>query len=250
MPEQPPDLSPDRSPHPSVIPFPGRRRRAPAQDRLLEAVLLASGERGYEQIAVRDVLDRAEVSRATFYKYFSDKEDCFVQAHGDACDWLYRRLTSVARRQPSWREGLRAALAELLEFCANQPPVAKALLVEVHAAGPRAMAQRDDLMERLSRALDSARREIPTRQAPPPMTSTFMVGAIETLVSAKLMDDAAAEAPDLLPGLLYFVVRQFYGEQAAWEEMTAAPLAQWQARRGAAGVGSPAPPFTELPPKR
>ena len=201
---------------------------------MLEAMLIASGEIGYEQVAVRHVIERAKSSRATFYKYFDDREDCFAQAHRDAGDWLYRRLIGAAGRQPTWREGLRAAMAELLEFCANQPAIAKALLVEVHAAGDRALAQRRDLMERLSRALDSARREIPSRQAPPPVTSSFIVGAIDTLVSAKLMDGDAAHAPEMLPGLLHFVVMQYFGEDAAWEEMTAAPLATWNARREAA----------------
>jgi hypothetical protein len=148
-------------------------------------------------------------------------------------------MIGAARRRPSWREGLRAALAELLEFCANQPAIAKALVVEVHAAGERSLAQRRDLMERLSSALDGARREIPSRQAPPPITSDFIVGAIDTLLAAKLLDGDAARAPEMLPGLLHFVVMQFLGESAAWEEMTAAPLATWQARREAAAQGSP-----------
>jgi AcrR family transcriptional regulator len=214
----------------SVIPFPGLRAR-PARERLLEAMLVVSGELGYEQVAVRHVIERAKTSRATFYKHFEDREDCFAQAHRDAGEWLYRRLLGAARRRPGWREGLRAALAELLEFCATQPEIARALLVESHAAGPRAMAQRRELMERLSHALDSARREIPSRQAPPPVTSSFIVGAIDSLVSAKLMDEDAERAPEMLPGLLYFVVMQYYGESAAWEEMAAAPLATWDARR-------------------
>jgi AcrR family transcriptional regulator len=216
-----------------AIPFPGLRAR-PARDRMLEAMLVASGEMGYEAVAVRHVIEGAKASRATFYKYFDDREDCFAQAHRDASDWLYRRLVGAAGRQPTWREGLRAGMAELLEFCANQPAIARALLVEVHAAGDRALAQRRDLMERLSRALDSARREIPSRQAPPPVTSSFIVGAIDTLVSAKLLDGDAARAPEMLPGLLHFVVMQYFGEDAAWEEMAAAPLATWNARREAA----------------
>jgi AcrR family transcriptional regulator len=218
----------------SVIPFPGPRGRRPPRERILEAMLVASGELGYERVAVRHVIERASTSRATFYKHFEDREDCFAQAYGDAGEWLYRRLIGAAKRQPSWREGLRAALAELLEFCANQPEIAKALLVEAHAAGERPLAQRRELMERLSRALDSARHEIPPRHAPPPVTSDFIVGAIDTLLAAKLLDDDAARAPEMLPGLLHFVVMQYLGESAAWEEMTAAPLATWKARREAA----------------
>jgi AcrR family transcriptional regulator len=218
---------------PSPTPFPSLRAQ-PARQRLLQAVLEVSGDLGYEQVAVRHVIERAKGSRATFYKNFEDLQDCFAQAHRDASEWLYQRLIGAAKRQPGWREGLRAGLAELLEFCANQPAIAKALFVEVHAVGERALDQRRDLMERLSRALDGARREIPSRQAPPPITSTFIVGAIDTLVSAKLMDGDAERAPEMLPGLLHFVVMQYFGEDAAWEEMTAAPLATWQARRAAA----------------
>jgi AcrR family transcriptional regulator len=218
----------------SVIAFPGQRGRRPPRARILNAMLVTSGELGFEQVAVRHVIERAETSRATFYKHFTDREDCFAQAYGDAGEWVYRRMIGAAKRQPSWREGLRAALAELLEFCANQPAIAKALVVEVHAAGERSLAQRRDLMERLSRALDSARREIPSRQAPPPITSDFIVGAIDTLLAAKLLDGDAEHAPEMLAGLLHFVVMQYLGESAAWEEMTAAPLATWQARRAAA----------------
>jgi len=216
-----------------IVPFPGHRVRR-ARERLLEAMLVVSGERGYEQVSVQDVIEAAHASRATFYKHFKDKDDCFAQAYHDAAEWLYRRLIGVAKRQPGWREGLRAGMAELLEFCANQPSLARALLVETHAAGGAALAEHNLLMERLSHAIDRARREIPSRQAPPPVTATFMVGAIETLVRTKLMSDEPETAPEMLPGLLHFVVMQYFGEDAAWEEMTAAPLATWATRREAA----------------
>jgi AcrR family transcriptional regulator len=227
----------ENGPRSTVTPFPGlhARTRAQLRPRLEEAMLSLCGELGYEPVTVKNVIERARTSRATFYKHFADKEDCFVQAHEEASGWLYRRLIGAAKRQPGWREGLRAALAELLEFCAKQPSIAKALFIEAHAAGDRALAQHDQLMERLSHAIDSARREIPSRQAPPPITAAFMVGAIETLVCAKLMEGDAEHAPDMLPGLLHFVVMQYFGENAAWEEMTAAPLATWSSRRRAAG---------------
>ncbi|HEY5815178.1 MAG TPA: TetR/AcrR family transcriptional regulator, partial [Solirubrobacterales bacterium] len=121
----------------TVLAFPGSQGRRPPRERILEAMLVASGELGYEQVAVRHVIERAQTSRATFYKHFEDREDCFAQAYRDACEWLYRRMIGAGKREGAWREGLRAALAELLEFCANQPAIAKALLVEVHAAGER-----------------------------------------------------------------------------------------------------------------
>jgi AcrR family transcriptional regulator len=214
-------------------PFPGLRVRRP-RERLLESVLQVSGELGYEQITVKDVIESAKTSRATFYKHFSDKEDCFAQAYSEASEWLYRRVLGLARRQGDWRQGLRVGLAELLEFCANQPETAKALLIEAHAAGGEALTQHDRLLERLALAIDSARTEKPSRPAPPPATSSFMVGAIETLITAKLTNGEADSAPEALPGILHFVVMQYYGRDAAWEEMASAPLVTWSSRRRAA----------------
>src|SRR5690349_23914323 len=125
MNQQTAETSPEAT-EPPVALFPSHGKRR-ARERLIEAVLTVSGERGYENIAVQDVIEAAKASRATFYKYFGDKEECFAQAYREAADWLYQRLAAVAQRQPSWKEGLRAAVAELLEFCANQPAIARAL---------------------------------------------------------------------------------------------------------------------------
>src|SRR4051794_34941890 len=94
-----------------ILPSQGKRR---SRERLLEAMLLVSGEIGYERVSVQDVIERAKASRATFYKYFDGKEDCFVSAYREASEWLYQRLEALAKRQPSWKEGLRVAVAELL----------------------------------------------------------------------------------------------------------------------------------------
>ncbi|HEX7059291.1 MAG TPA: TetR/AcrR family transcriptional regulator [Solirubrobacterales bacterium] len=217
----------------AVVPFPrlGVKRRPP-RARILEAMLETSGELGYENVAVRHVIERAKTSRATFYKNFADLEDCFAEAYDEAAEWLYRRVMSAARRQSGWREGLRAGMAELLELCSRQPLTARALFVEVHAAGERALARRNELMGRFAEAIDGEREGQDGET--PGVTATFMVGAIETMITAKLMDGDAKSIPDLLPGILHFVVLQYLGEEAAWEEMTAAPLAQWSARREAA----------------
>jgi AcrR family transcriptional regulator len=51
------------------------RRVERTRQRLREALLSLIVERGYEKVTVQDVLDRAEIGRATFYKHFRSKED-------------------------------------------------------------------------------------------------------------------------------------------------------------------------------
>jgi AcrR family transcriptional regulator len=217
----------------AAAPFAGLRSRR-SRERLLESILHISGELGYERATVKLVIEHADTSRATFYNHFEDREDCFVQAYIEASEWLYERTLALSVRQPTWRERLRVGLAELLEFCANNPAIAKALFIEAHAAGGEALAHHDRLMERVSDAIDNAREEGERVQSPPGMTSTFMVGAIEALITAKLSNDEAAKAPELLPGILHFVVMQYLGKEAAWEEMTSASVATWDAQRRAA----------------
>ena len=45
---------------------------------LREALLALVAEKGYDRVTVQDVLDRADVGRATFYAHFRDKEDLLV----------------------------------------------------------------------------------------------------------------------------------------------------------------------------
>jgi len=207
----------------------------PARDRLLAAMLAASGELGYDSTSVRDVIERAGASRATFYRHFADKEHCFTQAYHDLSEWVYARLAGAAKRQRTRREGLRAAIAEALQMCASQPAFAKALIVEPLAAGRAVRELHEQLLGKLSDGLDLAREDLQAGVAPPPSTAAFTVGALETLLRAKLMAGEAEQVPEMLPSLLYMAVMPYFGAEVAWEEMAAAPVASWSSRRQAAG---------------
>ncbi len=125
------------------------------RQRLLRAITEAVGEQGYVHTSVADVLARAGVSRATFYALFRDKQDCFQAAFAAnaeavaasmaaALDQLRDRPHDVA--DPHAR--LDHVLTVYLEAMRGSPALARAFLVEVYAAGPRAIEQRRSSMER------------------------------------------------------------------------------------------------------
>src|SRR5262245_28796634 len=68
----------------AVRPEPARPRRTAEdvamwqRERMLRAMVGAVAEKGYTNVAVADVVQRARVSRATFYEQFVDKTDCFL----------------------------------------------------------------------------------------------------------------------------------------------------------------------------
>ena len=47
--------------------------------RLIEATAYHLDQKGYMATSVQDIIDRAGVSKTTFYKLFKDKEDCYLQ---------------------------------------------------------------------------------------------------------------------------------------------------------------------------
>ena len=51
------------------------------RERLLDAAAPAMADKGYAELTVRDLIDRAGVSRRTFYQLFDDKLDCVFAAH-------------------------------------------------------------------------------------------------------------------------------------------------------------------------
>ena len=58
--------------------------------RILEAMVEVVAERGYPETRVVDIIERAGVSRKTFYELFADKEECFLAAYDHALGLLYR----------------------------------------------------------------------------------------------------------------------------------------------------------------
>jgi AcrR family transcriptional regulator len=182
-------------------------------------MLLTVGALGYEKATVQEVAERAGISRDQFHRRFGGKDECFGQAYEEAAERLCEELLEAGRRASNWRLGFRAALAELLRFVAEQPLLAKALLLEVRAARGQAWAVHQRLVERLVAAVDSARSEEGALSSISPMTAGFMVGAIEESIGLEIGAGRAAAVERLLPDLSHLVVLNYFGEDEAWLEL-------------------------------
>lgn len=190
-----------------------------------EAMLIAVGALGYEKASVQEIVDRTGVSRDQFHRLFGSKDECFAQAYEAAADRLVEDLLEAGRAGVSWRLGFRAALAELLRFVAEQPLLAKALLIEVRAARGQAWAKHQQSVERLIAAIDTARLEPEALPSTSAMTAGFMIGAIEESISLEIGAGRAAEVERLLPDLSHLVALNFFGEEEAWLELRSASSA-------------------------
>jgi AcrR family transcriptional regulator len=199
--------------------------RAGSEHGVHEAILLAAGALGYEKATVQEVVDRTGISRDQFHRLFGSRDECFAQAYEAAADQLVGDVLEAGRGGATWRLGFRAALAELLRFVAEQPLLAKALLIEVRAARGKAWAVHQQVVGRFVAAIDTARADAGALPSVSEMTAGFMVGAIEESISLEIGAGRAAEVERLLPDLSHLVALNYFGEDEAWLELRSASSA-------------------------
>jgi len=159
---------------------------------VFEAMLLTVGEKDYDKATVQDVTTRARISSERFQRRFGSKEACFAEAYADAADRLCDDILEACWEADGWRQGFEAGLAELLRFVAEQPLLAKALLIEVKAARGQAWVKHQESVERFIDALDAARHEPGARPSATPMMAGFIVGAIEESLCVEMGDRRSA----------------------------------------------------------
>lgn len=187
---------------------------ASQRDRLLEAMVRIATEKGFAATTVGDVVERAGVSRRTFYEQFADREDCFLAAYDLGVEVLLGKMhAAVAEVAGAGLEPMaRASITAYLEVLAAEPSFAWALHREVLAAGPRALERRSEIVSLLAdqwRGLYlHARRHDPSLP-PEPDQDLFraIVVSHEELVCAHLLTGDAARIPELLTVALAIALR-------------------------------------------
>ncbi|HEX5610033.1 MAG TPA: hypothetical protein VFX45_08080 [Solirubrobacterales bacterium] len=180
---------------------------------MLEAV----GAEGYALASVRSVLGRTGLYRQAFYDHFADKQDCYLQAYDHGVEQVEARVRAAAESATSWRAGLRAGMGATLDFFESEPDVGRALLVEVHAAGPEALAKRDAAVRQFGAYLDRARED--GASAAPAIASEAVAAGIHSVLHARLAAHEDDGFSRLLPEFMYIAVLPYYGAEAASAEM-------------------------------
>jgi AcrR family transcriptional regulator len=189
------------------------------RQRILRGMLTAVGTDGYEETSVQDAILNAGLYRQAFYDCFSGKEDCYLQALDAGGAWVETAMRDAMAGEGTWRGQLRGALSALLGFLDEQPEVGKALLVEVHAAGPRAVEKRIAAMNRAVIAVNLAREE--ASEEAPDISAEAVVAGILAILHTRLSAYPMSGFTHLLPELMFLAVLPFFGADAAATELRA-----------------------------
>ncbi|MGB7587259.1 MAG: TetR/AcrR family transcriptional regulator [Solirubrobacterales bacterium] len=195
------------------------------RERILEGMLEAVGKTGYETTSVRTVLDQTGLYRQAFYDNFADRDSCYLEALDFGIARIESLLALAAAEETTWPGKMRAGLGALLDFLDAQPSIGRALIVEIHAAGPDALAKRTAVMERAASFIDLARRESGDAKKSPLIAAEGIAAGINSVIYSRLSTGTASGFRELLPEFMYFAVLPYFGSEAASDELQGAGVA-------------------------
>jgi AcrR family transcriptional regulator len=188
---------------------------ASQRNRIHQAMIRVVSERGYPETRVVDVIGVAGVSRKTFYELFDSKEDCFLAAYDVLLGNLLGEVTDAfeSRAGSPWAERIAGVMEALLEHLAAHPGEARFAIVEVLAAGPKALARRDAALRQFTGFLEAGRSE--TSVELPGITAIAIAGGVNELLYSEILHGAVTRLPSRLADLMFWMTLPFLGAEEA-----------------------------------
>ncbi len=196
--------------------------------RILTAMVEASCEHGASNVTVAHVVERAGVSRRTFYELFADREECFLAALEDAIARASHCVLDAYDPVASWVVRIRCALVALLEFLDVERGAGRLLIIGSLGGGARALERRRGVLAQIIALVDEGDALTSTRGRsadgglpPPPLTAEGTVGGALAILHARLSEDEEKPSSllELTGPLMSMIALPYLGPAAARREL-------------------------------
>lgn len=176
------------------------------RERLLNGVVEAVAEHGYNATTIGAITEAAKISRRTFYEHFRDKEGCFLAAYEMIDDHVRASMLAAGDPAAPWPEQVEARLAALLDVLSRDLAVARFYLTEPLAAGGEISARYRDAMQLLA---ETIRPPAGPADIDVEVRDQALMGGIATLIARHLNSGEPQALPQLLPDLADLVLRPY-----------------------------------------
>jgi AcrR family transcriptional regulator len=177
------------------------------RERLYGAMVAVSAEKGYSATTVSDLIRVAGVSRTTFYKYFEDKEACFLATLEALISGVVAITSSRLGGEEAWQQRAERGMNTFMSLLVTQPDAARLCVVEADAAGPRSRAVVDRAAKEFEAMVAAVFEELPEQRGMPAAMVRAMVGAVRKIMQTRLHRRTEAELLEMAPALIELAFR-------------------------------------------
>jgi AcrR family transcriptional regulator len=124
----------------------------------LEGAARLLGKRGSADVTVEEILRASKISRATFYRFFQNKEEVLDALYEVWTMTLAEAMRSVVVGDGTGLEKLQRALEQLMRFHTSVGPLIRVLQAESQRPGSSLVARKEVLHQALADLVDSQLR--------------------------------------------------------------------------------------------
>ncbi|HEX6602587.1 MAG TPA: TetR/AcrR family transcriptional regulator [Solirubrobacterales bacterium] len=183
------------------------------RDRITAGMIATVAEHGYNAATISQIAEAAGVSRKTFYKYYSGKEECFRATYQLIADHLEAAGRAAADGEGEWPDKVRARIVAVLDAFAANPDLVTFTMIAPRVAGGEPA---DFYRSELGRALALLTEDLPVAASRPSAAAEeSLIGAVSGLVVREVRAGRGGELPALLPDLLELVLAPYLGREEA-----------------------------------
>ncbi len=175
------------------------------RQRLYAATVAEIGGKGYLNASISDVIDVAGVSRGTFYKYFEDKESCFLATLDEIIADAVTLTEAAVAKEEEPEARLRRAVTAFVDLAVAQPDAARLCIVEAYAAGPAAVRKVDGALDQFVVVARRMMEGVPALQGTPEEMLRAMIGALRKLMQNRLQRSEEERLPELVQPFLELI---------------------------------------------
>jgi AcrR family transcriptional regulator len=222
---------------PSVwSPLTSGRRGSPRREvmdiqraRIVAAAIATVESRGYAGMTVGAVIERARVSRKTFYDVFSSRHECFMAVIEEIFAKAHSVASAACVAESGWLAATRSALDSLLCLIDAEPGLARIWFVEALSGPDAVLDYRARVTSMLVEAIDSGRGVAGEGRQPPELAAEAAIGGMSHIIHSRITNESREPFAALLGPFMYLIAFPYLG----------APRARAELRRGPAQGLSP-----------
>ena len=150
------------------------RRKQRTREQLKQAAIELVLEKGYDNLTIQNIADRADLARATFYLYYKDKEEIVWAAIQDQWDTVVRELRKHYSLYQTFDE--YPGIVATFQLAAAHRDFYK---IVFGSAGSGALIRRKEmyLAAAIERDLEQQTLQAPFSHLPPELVAQFIIGA-------------------------------------------------------------------------